>query len=280
VLSPDRAVGGVVVFWPEGTKTVPVDVIFPAVHGQNCEDGALQGLLELSGIPYVGSGVCASAIGFNKAFTHIVAEKYGVPMARWLSVHSSEAFDGVQHRVADTLGYPVFGKPANSGSSVGCSPAKNESELKKALDNAFLHDETALVEELVHAQEVECAVLGNLELCAPLVGEIRAVGGFYDYESKYQNDTAELLIPARISNEAVEQVRRYAMTVYRALGCRGLSRVDFFARPDGRVLLNEINTLPGFTSISMYPKLLIAHGYSYSGLIDALLSLAAERRRK
>jgi len=276
ILSPDRSVHGLVVFTPAGTRTQHIDVIFPAVHGQNCEDGALQGLMELSGVPYVGVGVTAAAVTFDKAITHIVAERAGIPMARWLLVEEGEDFPETERRVRETLGYPCFVKPANSGSSVGCSAARDADALAAALALARREDRRILVEELVVAQEVECAVMGNRELCAPRTGEIVSNEGFYDFDSKYLNDTAQLYVPARISPEKAEEVQELAKRVYRALDCRGLSRVDFFVKADGTVLFNEINTLPGFTSISMYPKMFIDAGMAYPEIITRLIELATE----
>lgn len=282
VLSPDRETGGLLAGKPGGgVELIPVDVIFPAVHGQNCEDGALQGLMELSGIPYVGSHVTASAVCFDKEFTHIIAERHGVPMARWLLAERGEDPDAVSKRIEAAFGYPVFIKPANSGSSVGVSRADGAEELSAALQKAFQEDQKALVEEEISGHEVECAVTGNLATRAPTVGEIACGEGFYDYDSKYISDTAaKLYIPAQISGEQMDQIRSLAQKIYRVLGCRGYARVDFFALSDGRVLFNEINTLPGFTSISMYPKMMMSSGISYPQLLSELIDLAFEAKRE
>lgn len=275
ILSPDRTVGGVVVQDGDTVRVLSVDVVFPVMHGQQCEDGVIQGLLELSGIPYVGCRVMASAACFDKALTHIVAERCGIPMAKWELVTREESQSVALDRIEASLGYPCFVKPANSGSSVGCSRANDRPALEAALALAYHEDRRVIVEELVEAHEVECAVLGNHQLEAPTTGEIVTVDGFYDYDTKYKTDTAKLLIPAGISPEAQAEVRRLAQEIYRALDCRGLSRVDFFVQQDGRVLFNEINTLPGFTSISMYPKMMTADGsYSYPALITRLIELA------
>ena len=277
-LSPDRGTRGLLVFEPDGVRTVKIDAIFPAVHGQNCEDGALQGLMTLSGIPFVGCGVTASALGFDKIYTHIVAEQAGVPMAKWQMVCREEAFSAAERRVAEAIGYPCFVKPANSGSSVGCSRANDAEDLFAALKLAFAEDRRAIVEALVTAQEVECAVMGNLDPVAPTTGEIVSPDGFYDYDTKYKNDHAKLYIPACIPETSADRVRELALTVYRTLNCRGLARVDFFVEKDGTVLLNEINTLPGFTSISMYPKMMIASGLTYTELITVLIELALSEK--
>lgn len=274
LLSADRATHGLLLFEPGGVRTVKIDVIFPAVHGQNCEDGALQGLMTLSGIPFVGCGVTASALGFDKIYTHIVAEQAGVPMAQWQMVCREEDLAAAERRVAQALGYPCFVKPANSGSSVGCSRADNAESFFAALKAALTIDRRAIVEELVTAHEVECAVMGNLEPVAPTTGEIVSPGGFYDYDAKYKNDTARLFIPACVPGTSATRVRELALTVYRTLNCRGLARIDFFVQEDGSVLFNEINTLPGFTSISMYPKMMIASGMTYAEVITRLIELA------
>ncbi|WMJ82707.1 D-alanine--D-alanine ligase family protein [Oscillospiraceae bacterium LTW-04] len=274
MLSADRETNGLFVFEPDGVRTVKIDVIFPAVHGQNCEDGALQGLMTLSGIPFIGCGVTASALSFDKVYTHIIAEQAGVPMAKWQLVCREEDLAEVERRVAKALGYPCFVKPANSGSSVGCSRANDAEGLFAALKLAFAEDRRVIVEELVTAHEVECAVMGNLEPIAPTTGEIVSPDGFYDYDTKYKNDHAKLFIPACIPETSAARVRELALTTYRALNCRGLSRVDFFVKKDGSVLLNEINTLPGFTSISMYPKMMIASGMTYGEVITRLIELA------
>lgn len=277
VLSPDRETHGITIFHDDRVETKRIDVIYPAVHGQNCEDGALQGLMQLSGIPYVGCGVACSAVTFDKAYTHIVCERAGIPMAKWELVTADETFDKILERIGNNPGFPCFVKPANSGSSVGCSPAKDKESLKAALDIAFAEDRRVIVEEMITAHEVECAVMGNDELFAPTTGEIVTVDGFYDYDSKYINDSARLVMPAAVSDESNQKVRELAQKVYKTLDCRGLSRVDFFVEESGRILFNEINTLPGFTSISMYPKMMTYSGMSYSDVITRLIELALEK---
>lgn len=277
ILSPDRAAHGIMIFRDGKIENERIDVIYPAVHGQNCEDGALQGLMQLSGIPYVGCGVTCSAVTFDKAYTHIVCEREGIPMAKWELVTANEDFDEAFERVERNLGFPCFVKPANSGSSVGCSPAKDKESLKAALDIAFAEDRRVIVEEMITAHEVECAVMGNDELFAPTTGEIVTVDGFYDYDSKYINDSARLMMPATVSDESNEKVKELAKRAYKTLDCRGLSRVDFFVEESGRILFNEINTLPGFTSISMYPKMMMYSGMSYSEVITRLIELALEK---
>ena len=257
-----------------------IDVVFPVMHGENCEDGAVQGLLELAGIPYVGPHVAASAVAMDKTLTKLVVDQAGIPQAAWHLVRSSELEHHVDHVVAaleQKFTYPMFVKPAGTGSSVGVSKAANREALCAALHAAAKFDTKILVEEFIDGREIEVAVMGNDSPAASVCGEIDSGAEFYDYEAKYVTDTSVAYIPARISEEVEEQVRELAVNVYSAIGCQGLSRVDFFVTyEDNRIVFNEINTLPGFTSISMYPKLFAASGIPYSQLIDQLLELALE----
>ena len=259
-----------------------IDVVFPVLHGENGEDGAMQGLLQLAGIPYVGPHIAASAVAMDKTLTKLVADQAGVPQAAWhlvrggdLNNHMDNTLDTLEKRFS----YPMFVKPAGTGSSVGVSKAADREALSAALVAAAAFDNKILVEEFIHGREVEVAVMGNDSPVASICGEIDSGAEFYDYEAKYVTDTSVAYIPARISEEVAEQVRESAVKVYSAIGCQGLSRVDFFVTyEDNRVVFNEINTLPGFTSISMYPKLFAASGIPYSELIDALLNLAVEAK--
>ncbi|MEE1327049.1 MAG: D-alanine--D-alanine ligase family protein [Oscillospiraceae bacterium] len=259
-----------------------IDVVFPVLHGENGEDGAMQGLLQLAGIPYVGPHIAASAVAMDKTLTKLVADQAGVPQAAWhlvrggdLNNHMDNTLDTLEKRFS----YPMFVKPAGTGSSVGVSKAADREALSAALVAAAAFDDKILVEEFIHGREVEVAVMGNDSPVASICGEIDSGAEFYDYEAKYVTDTSVAYIPARISEEVAEQVRESAVKVYSAIGCQGLSRVDFFVTyEDNRVVFNEINTLPGFTSISMYPKLFAASGIPYSELIDALLNLAVEAK--
>ena len=257
-----------------------IDVVFPVLHGENGEDGTIQGLLQLAGIPYVGSRVAASAVAMDKTLTKLVADKVGVPQAAWHLIWRKDVENRVDSAVAELerkFSYPMFVKPAGTGSSVGVSKAHDRMELEMALRQAAVYDEKILVEEFIHGREVEVAVMGNDSPVASVCGEIDSGVEFYDYEAKYVTDTSVAYIPARISEQVEEQVREAAVRIYSAIGCRGLSRVDFFVTYDGdRVVFNEINTLPGFTSISMYPKLFAASGIPYSQLIDGLIDLAME----
>ncbi len=260
-----------------------IDVVFPVLHGENGEDGAMQGLLQLAGIPYVGPHISASAVAMDKTLTKLVADSAGVPQAAWMLVrnrelasHMEQILDSLEQRFA----YPMFVKPAGTGSSVGVSKAADREALEKALTEAGRFDDKILVEEFIHGREVEVAVMGNANPVASVCGEIDSGAEFYDYESKYITDTSTAYIPARIPGEVEEQVRDAAVKIYSAIGCQGLSRVDFFVTyADNRVVFNEINTIPGFTSISMYPKLFDASGIPYTQLIDELLKLAMEACR-
>ena len=257
-----------------------IDVVFPVLHGENGEDGAMQGLLQLAGIPYVGPHVSASAVSMDKTLTKLVADKAGVTQAAWHLVRRSD-LDAKVENTLDVLesrfAYPMFVKPSGTGSSVGVSKAADREALLAALQEAARFDDKILVEEFIRGREVEVAVMGNESPMASVCGEIDAGADFYDYEAKYVTDTSTAYIPARIDEDVAEQVREAAVKIYSAIGCQGLSRVDFFVTfDDNRVIFNEINTLPGFTSISMYPKLFDASGIPYGQLIDELLRLAQE----
>lgn len=256
-----------------------IDVVFPVLHGENGEDGSVQGLLQIAGIPYVGPHVAASASCMDKTITKLIADYTGVRQAAWHLV-TRAAFSHSVQTVLDAaekkFAYPMFVKPAGTGSSVGVSKAKDRVSLEQALRQALEFDEKVLVEEFIEGQEVEVAVLGNDSPFASICGEIDSGADFYDYQAKYISNCSTLYIPARIPEDVAENVREQAVCVYKAMGCRGLSRVDFFVKQDGTVVFNEINTLPGFTSISMYPKLFEASGIPYSELIDNLLALALE----
>ena len=257
-----------------------IDVVFPVLHGENGEDGAMQGLLQMAGIPYVGPHVAESAVSMDKTLTKLVADNAGVPQAAWQLVHRSELrcrIDTIIEQIENRFAYPVFVKPAGTGSSVGVSKAADREKLMQALQKAAEFDDKILVEEFIHGREVEVAVMGNDNPVASICGEIDSGAEFYDYDAKYVTDTSVAYIPARIDDGIAEQVREQAVRVYQAIGCKGLSRVDFFVTYEGdRVVFNEINTLPGFTSISMYPKLFAASGIPYDALLDRLLELALE----
>ena len=280
-ISPVRG-QGLLRFEGSAVTATPIDVAFPVLHGENGEDGAMQGLLQMAGIPYVGPHVSASAVAMDKTLTKLVIDKEGIPQAAWELVRADELEEKLEAILASLearFAYPMFVKPAGTGSSVGVSKAANREKLKAALTAAAKFDSKILVEEFIRGKEIEVAVLGNREPVASVCGEIDAGAEFYDYDAKYLTDTSTAYIPARISGPLQEQIREAAVRVFRAVGCQGLSRVDFFATEDERLVFNEINTIPGFTSISMYPKLFEASGIPYGTLIDELLKLALEAGR-
>lgn len=281
-LSPDPQIHGLVVLRESGAEIIPIDCVFPALHGKNGEDGSIQGLFQLSGIPYVGCDVRSSAICMDKAVTHTLLTSAGIRQAHylWFYAHRyAAAPEAIRNKIEARLDFPVFVKPANAGSSVGVSKVERPEDLDAAIQKAIREDGKVVVEEGVKGQEVECAVLGQGDSAeASIVGEIGASAVFYDYDDKYINGTSQLFIPARIDEKVSEKIRETAVRAYRLLGCSGLARVDFFVTEGEReVVLNEINTLPGFTSISMYPKLWMACGLTYGGLLDRLIQLALEK---
>jgi D-alanine-D-alanine ligase len=265
-------------------RAVPVsqlDVVFPILHGPYGEDGTVQGLLELADVPYVGAGVSASAVGMDKALFKDIMEAHGLPTAPYLMIkrrawelHPEETVA----RIEANLGYDCFVKPVSLGSSVGISKVHNRAELCSALDEAARYDRKLLVEVAIDAREIEVSVLGNDEPIASVPGEIIPCNEFYDYAAKYIEDASELLIPAPIPSETTELIRHLAVEAYLAIDCAGMARADFLLdRETGEVYINEVNTLPGFTPISMYPKLWEASGITYTELIDRLIQLALER---
>ncbi|MGG1658751.1 D-alanine--D-alanine ligase [Brevibacillus sp. NRS-1366] len=258
-----------------------VDVIFPVVHGPNGEDGTIQGMLELANLPYVGTGVMASAVGMDKWMMKTVFAQTGLPQVKYVGLLRSQwekNQDEVMDKIERELGYPCFVKPVNMGSSVGISKAKNRTELAHALALAAKFDRRLIVEEFVEARELEIGVLGNEELITSVVGEIKAAKEFYDYEAKYKGAGTELSIPAMIPEHVAEQISEVAKTAFQALDGSGLSRVDFFwDEKNDKLYINEVNTMPGFTPFSMYPMLFQAAGVSYSELIDRLVQLGIER---
>lgn len=280
-LSPDPSVHGLVALRDGKAETIHVDVIFPALHGKNGEDGTIQGLFQLSSIPYVGCDTESSAICMDKAVTHSLLSSADIEQAHYLWFYADRfdaAPDTIKNKIQARLDFPVFVKPSNAGSSVGVSKVERFEDLDQAIRKAAREDKKVVVEEGITGQEVEVAVLGNRDCDASIVGEIGASAQFYDYDDKYINGTSQLYIPARIPQEVSEKIRQTAVRAYRLLGCSGLARVDFFVTAgDNRVILNEINTLPGFTSISMYPKLWMAMGLSYGELLDKLIELALQR---
>lgn len=258
---------------------ISIDVAFPILHGTFGEDGTIQGLLKLADIPYVGAGVLGSAVGMDKDVMKRLLRDAGIPIAAFLAVRENDA--PAYEEAVEKLGTPLFVKPANLGSSVGVHKVSNKEEFAKAVQDAWKYDRKILIEEYIKGREIECAVLGNDEPIASIPGEIAPHHEFYSYEAKYTDvHGATCEIPAKVSDELVKKVQALAIKTFQTLLCEGLGRVDFFLKENGDVLVNEINTMPGFTSASMYPKLWEASGISYTELIDRLIVLAFERFAK
>jgi len=272
--------------WCRSKPTIAVDVIFPVLHGTFGEDGTIQGLLELADIPYVGAGVLGSAAGMDKDIMKRLFRDAGLPIVKHVTVLRSlwrEQPKKARKLIESTLKYPVFVKPANLGSSVGISKVHNSSELAAAMDEAAQFDRKLVIEQGVggksaKAREIECSVLGNDNPSASVPGEIVPIKEFYDYDAKYLVEGSRPIIPAKLPKGKLKEVRRLAVAAFQAVDCAGLARVDFLMDPrSGKVYLNEINTMPGFTSISMYPKLWAATGLAYPALIDRLILFGLER---
>jgi D-alanine-D-alanine ligase len=254
------------------------NVVVPLLHGPMGEDGTMQGLLELANVPFVGSGVLASAVAMDKAMAKDLTSHHGIPQARHVSLRADRIHAGTAAELIANLGLPLFVKPANMGSSVGVSKAKDEAQLVAAIELALKYDEWIVVEEAIVGREIEVAVLGGLHPEASLPGEVVPGAEFYDYDDKYVDDGSRTLIPAPLTPEQTAEVRALAVRAFEAMRCDGLARVDFFLEEGGRgFLLNEVNTIPGFTPISMYPKMWAATGVDSEALIDRLVDLAIER---
>jgi D-alanine-D-alanine ligase len=260
------------------------DVAFPLVHGTNGEDGTLQGFLEIAGIPYAGCGVAASAIGMDKALMKALLREAGIPVARYSVIRSWEytrAQNDSMALIDQAIGYPCFVKPANGGSSVGVTRARSREDMPAAYSAAFAYDDKAVIEQAVVGREVECSVLGNENPDASIVGEIVPDRDFYDYDSKYSSaSTTQLYIPAPIPEGTARDIQRMAVRMFQVMGCEGYARVDFFLTPADKIIANEVNTIPGFTSISMYPKLWEASGLGYTPLLTKILELALARHQR
>jgi D-alanine-D-alanine ligase len=271
--------GGAALVAGDGSRE-PVDVVFPILHGPFGEDGTAQGMFELAGIPYVGAGVLASAIGMDKAIQKVVLAAAGLPVVPHVVVHERDWQDDPESVLAgaEHLGYPLFAKPAALGSSVGITKVKDPDSLSGALEEAFSHGRKAVLERSVEgAREIECGVLGNDDPVASVAGEIQPQGEFYDYDAKYLDESTRLIIPAELPEGMLEEVQRQAVAAFRAIDAEGMARVDFFLREPDELIVNELNTIPGFTQVSMYPKLWEASGLPYAELVNRLVDLAFER---
>ncbi|MBA4311643.1 MAG: D-alanine--D-alanine ligase A [Chlorobiaceae bacterium] len=262
-----------------------LDVIFPVLHGTFGEDGTIQGLFEFSGIPYVGAGVLGSAVGMDKVITKQLCENVGIPVAPYIWFFENEFRNSSQkiiNQIEKKLGYPLFVKPANSGSSVGISKAKNRKSLIKSIKLALNYDRKILIEKSIeNAREIEISVLGNDDPEVSVPGEIISSNEFYDYDAKYIDGKSEAIIPAKLANPTIKKVQEYALLGFRSIDCAGMARVDFLVtKKTNKIYFNEINTIPGFTSISMYPKLWEASGLRYPRLLDKLIHLAIEKKKQ
>ncbi len=282
IISPDATSHSVVLTEQGTSRNVPVDVVFPVLHGPYGEDGTVQGLLELAKIPYVGCGVLSSAVSMDKLYTKLIVDTLDIRQARYVPVmvwKFQKDPDAIIRQIEEKFSYPVFVKPSNAGSSRGITKAGNRQELLAGLEEAARHDRKILVEETITGHEVECAVLGGGQkpVASSGVGEILAAAEFYDYEAKYFNEQSRTVIGPELPGDSAERVRKAAERIFNAVDGYGLARVDFFVTDGGEVVFNEINTLPGFTSISMYPMLWEAAGISKKELIDRLITLAFER---
>ena len=280
VLSPDRANSGLLRIVGDKVKVIPVDVVLPILHGPNGEDGTIQGLCELAGIPYVGCGVAASAVAMDKAITKLVARALKIPQSEFMVLDADELLESksaLMTKVGRKLGYPCFVKPSVGGSSIGISKAANRKELSVAIETSLAYCNKVIIEKSITGREIEVGILGvGIAAKASATGEIIPDGEFYDFDAKYTKPDSKTLVPADIPEDVQEIIQDYALQIFRAIGGKGLSRVDFFVTEEGRVFFNEINTVPGFTSISMYAKMWEASGVPRKELIDILIDLALE----
>ncbi|MCQ2491954.1 MAG: D-alanine--D-alanine ligase [Lachnospiraceae bacterium] len=279
IISPDSVKKELVIFEGGSYRTEKIEVVFPVLHGLYGEDGTIQGILELAQIPYVGCGVLASAISMDKIYTKIVVDKLGIYQADFVDVRLAmlDDMEDTVELIEDQLDYPVFVKPSCAGSSQGVNKAHDREELIYALKEAAKHDRKILVEETIIGREIECAVLGGKEVQASGVGEIVAAAEFYDFDAKYNNAESKTVTDPELPPHAADRVMSYAQRIFKAVDGFGLSRVDFFVTEEGKVIFNEINTLPGFTAISMYPMLWRARGIETDELVQKLIDLAYER---
>ncbi|MDD2426495.1 MAG: D-alanine--D-alanine ligase [Eubacteriales bacterium] len=270
-------------YFPESSReAVHIDCVFPVLHGSNGEDGRIQGMLEMSGIPFVGCGMLSSALAMDKSFANKIMDISGIPHTPWCSVDMSPYRQDTKKeldKICSKLEFPIFVKPANAGSSIGISRAENRQDLDEAINLALNYDRCVVLEQAVKGRELEISALGTVaNLTLSVVGEVIPDRQFYDYSAKYEEDSAsQLIVPAKLSESELTEIKRYAAKTFEALNCYGMARIDFFLSDTGEVLVNEVNTIPGFVDISMYPRLLAASGISAEELLDRLIELAFER---
>ena len=275
VISPDRDQHGILEFRLSGVRTTRLDAAFPVLHGRNGEDGTVQGLCELAGIPLIGCGTLASALCMDKDRAHKLVMLAGVAVPRSVLLEKLPTSAELA-TLAEGIGYPLFVKPVRAGSSFGVARVEAPSELRAAVRDAFRYDNSVLLEEAVPGFEAGCAVIGNSELVTGRADEIELSGGYFDFEEKYTLKTSKIHMPARVDAATEQRLRETACRIYRALGCRGFARVDMFLTPDKRIVFNEVNTIPGFTSHSRFPKMMSGVGYDFPALVDALIALGLE----
>lgn len=273
--SPSRDVKGLVELAGTEFRITPVDVVFPVLHGKYGEDGTLQGLLELAGIPFVGCGMLSSALCMDKELAHKLVQTAGIETPRSLTLFKGESMEE-SLSVAQQLGFPLFVKPARSGSSLGIAKVYSMEQLAAGIENAFAHDSKVVVEQNIEGFEVGCAVLGNSDPMIGVIDEIELQADFFDYAEKYTLAHSTIHLPARIDDHTASKVKETARAIYEVLGCKGFARVDMFITADGRIVFNEVNTIPGFTASSRYPNMLQASGLAYGQILDRLIELAAE----
>ena len=275
VISPDRDQHGILEFRLSGVRTTRLDAAFPVLHGRNGEDGTVQGLCEMAGIPLIGCGTLASALCMDKDRAHKLVMLAGVAVPRSVLLEKLPTSAELA-TLAEGIGYPLFVKPVRAGSSFGVARVEAPSELRAAVRDAFRYDNSVLLEEAVPGFEAGCAVIGNSELVTGRADEIELSGGYFDFEEKYTLKTSKIHMPARVDAATEQRLRETACRIYRALGCRGFARVDMFLTPDKRIVFNEVNTIPGFTSHSRFPKMMSGVGYDFPALVDALIALGLE----
>ncbi|SEK91934.1 D-alanine---D-serine ligase [Paenibacillus sp. cl141a] len=269
--SPSREIKGLIELVHTEYHVTPVDVVFPVLHGKYGEDGTLQGLLELAGIPFVGCDMLSSAICMDKELAHTLVRAAGIDTPRSLTVYRDGSMEKVLAAAEEELGFPLFVKPARSGSSLGITKVHDMKELAAGTANAFTHDTKVVIEQNINGFEVGCAILGHSDPIIGVIDEIELEGGFFDYSEKYSLHTSKIHLPACIDKDTANKVKETALAIYKTLGCSGFARVDMFLTPDGRIVFNEVNTIPGFTSNSRYPRMLQASGLTYADILDQLL---------
>lgn len=278
-ISPSREIAGLVELVNTEFRVTRLDVVVPMLHGRNGEDGTLQGLLELSGIPFVGCGLLSSAVCMDKEIAHTLVRAAGIDTPESVTIYKGQTMDKVLAAAA-VFGFPLYVKPARSGSSIGITKANHIDELMEGVKLAFQHDNKVLIEQNVNGFEVGCAVLGNADPIVSEVDEIEIEAGFFNYQEKYSLETSMIHLPARISAEKAANIKQAALTIYQVLGCQGFARVDMFLSSEGKLLFNEVNTIPGFTSKSRYPNMLKMIGITYTEIVDRLIQLALEEQEQ